>query len=262
MADSDEERLVGSDRVLAVLIELAKHPAGITLDELAQALASSKPTVHRALASLRRAGLADQLGRGVYLLGDEFLRLAFVNHAARPEITRIEPMLKEIATTFRETAHYAVLDGWDVVYRAKVDPPEGAVRLTSTVGGRNPAYRTAVGQLLLSMSIASEDELSAWVGDRQLEAKTQNSITSVSALYERLRLTRERGYGADDQETDVGVNCVALPLYLDGAAAPAGAVSVSALAFRYPIERLVESIPALRGIIEAHLGAGAAGPSR
>ena len=74
--NDNEERLVGADRVIAVLTELAEHPLGVTLDELAGILNSSKPTVHRALATLRRAGLADLMGRGVYVLGDEFVRLA------------------------------------------------------------------------------------------------------------------------------------------------------------------------------------------
>src|SRR3954470_18067782 len=97
------EKLVGADRVIAVLVELAEHPLGITLDELASTLKSLKPTVHRALATLRRAGLADLLARGVYVLGDEFLRLAFRNYADRPESARIEPVLAELARRDGET---------------------------------------------------------------------------------------------------------------------------------------------------------------
>ncbi|WP_259460397.1 helix-turn-helix domain-containing protein [Pseudarthrobacter phenanthrenivorans] len=56
------ERLVGSDGVLAVVLELARHPGGISLDEMTTLIDAAKPTVHRALASLRRAGLAGQDG--------------------------------------------------------------------------------------------------------------------------------------------------------------------------------------------------------
>lgn len=137
-AENSEERLVGADRVIAVLTELADHPLGVTLDELASTLHSSKPTVHRALATLRRAGLADMTGRGVYVLGDEYLRLAFRNLDGRPETARIQPLLEELAATCGETAHYAVLSGTDIVYRAKMDPPQGAVRLTSVIGAATP----------------------------------------------------------------------------------------------------------------------------
>lgn len=95
--------------------------------------------------------------RGVYVLGDEYLRLAFHNFDGRPETVRVQPLLEAVAAEFGETAHYAVLAGHDIVYRAKMDPPVGAVRLTSVVGGRNPAYRTAVGKALLSTQIAGLD---------------------------------------------------------------------------------------------------------
>jgi IclR family acetate operon transcriptional repressor len=245
----DTDRLVGADRVLAVLAELARHPEGIGLDDLARELSSSKPTVHRALATLRRAGFATQVSRGVYQLGDEFLRLAFVHQAARPDTVRIEPALQELATRYGETAHFAVLDGTDVVYRAKVDPPTGSVRLTSDVGGRNPAYRTAVGKMLLSGFIDSEGALQKWLGDTPLVTRTPKSIDSLERLWTELALTRQRGYAVDDEENEVGINCVAVPLPASAGLRQAGAISISALAFRFPLSRLVTEVPRIRATV-------------
>jgi IclR family transcriptional regulator, acetate operon repressor len=253
--EQDEERLVGSDRVLAVLIELAQHPTGITLDDLAQKLQGSKSTVHRALASLRRARLARQLGRGVYVLGDDFFRLAFLNHADRPEGILIEPILQELAQRYGETTHYAVLDGTDVVYRAKVDPPQGGVRLTSVVGGRNPAYYTAVGKLLMSYEISSEQELRNWLGTDVIPPRTPHSITTVRELWKELQATKERGFAIDDQESELGVNCVAVPVRMDHAMPLTGGVSVSALAFRLPLERLVAQVPDIQATVNGNVQA-------
>ena len=253
---SDDERVVGSDRVLAVLLELAEHSSGITLDELAQKVNGSKPTVHRALASLRKAGLASQSARGVYELGDEFLRLAYRFQDARPETARIEPLLRELATEFGETAHYAILDGSQVVYRAKVDPPIGAIRLTSTIGGRNPAYCTAVGKLLLSFHVNSLQQLQTWLDGAELPRRTEKTLVTPAALYDEIALSRERGYGVDDQENEVGVNCIALPVFLEPGRPVTGAVSISGLVYRRSLASLVSSADIVRGIIEAHLGAG------
>jgi DNA-binding IclR family transcriptional regulator len=244
-AKQQDERLVGSDRVLAVLVELAAHPAGATLDDLAGALNSPKSTVHRALASLRKASLAEQTARGVYALGDEFFRLAFRNYESRPETVRLEPLMQSLSAEYGETVHYAVLDGKEVVYRAKVDPPQGAVKLTSTVGGRNPAYRTAVGKLLLSQIITTKPELRAWLGDDNLVPKTPSTITDPDAFFAELQATRARGYGVDDQENEPGINCVAVPVFSGASGVPAGAISVSALRFRYPLEKLLDSVPSL-----------------
>jgi IclR family acetate operon transcriptional repressor len=249
MADSpDGERLVGADRVLAVLVDLAEHPAGVTLDELAGRLSSPRSTVHRALASLRRARLATQTGRGRYMLGDDFIRLALKNQAGRPDTERIEPVLAKLVERFGETAHFALLEGRDVVYRAKVDPSQGAVRLSSTVGGRNPAYRTAVGKLLLSQILPDRDAFDSWLPEEPLEAPTAHTITDPDALWRELVTTRERGYATDDQENELGVNCVAVPVGSTAVRAAEGAVSVSALAFRTPLRRLVEAVPEILAI--------------
>jgi len=241
--------LVGTDRVLAVLLELARHPQGVGLEEVARAVDSSKPTVHRALASLRRAGLAAQDGRGHYLLGDEFLRIAFAHHEARPDNVRIQPILQRLAEHFGETVHYAVLDGHDVVYRAKVDPAAGAVKLTSTVGGRNPAHCTAVGKLLLSYQLSDQDAVATWVGDQPLEARTPTTVTTVAGLHAHLTKIRTLGYGTDDQENEPGINCLAVPVFMNSPTVPSGAISISAMAYRTPLQRLVEELPAIRRVV-------------
>ncbi len=249
MTELSADRLVGADRVLAVLSELARRPDGVGLDEMARAMASPKPTVHRALAALRRAGFAVQDGHGRYVLGDEFLRLAFAHHEARPDHIRVQPILKALSERYGETAHYATLDGVSVVYRSKIDPPTGAVRLTSVVGGRNPAHTTAVGKLLLAHALPTEQAVRAWIGDRALPAPTGRSLTTAEQLHAELARTRERGYGVDDQENEPGVNCLAVPIHLTSATAPSGAVSISALAYRTPVDKLAADLPAIRAIV-------------
>jgi IclR family transcriptional regulator, acetate operon repressor len=64
-----------------------------------------------------------------------------------------------------------------------------------------------------------------------------------------LDLVRERGFALDDQENEVGVNCLALPAFLTSPTVPSGAVSVSALAYRTPLEALVDAVPLIRSII-------------
>lgn len=259
--DADEPaRLVGADRVLAVLAELAARPEGATLEDLAQRVQSPKPTVHRALSALKRARFAQQTGRGVYLLGDEFIRLALRHQQSRPETAVIEPALRRLTDLLGETTHFAVLEGAEVVYRAKVDPPEGGIRLTSSVGGRNPAYRTAVGKLLLAWNLADRGALEERLGTGPWEARTPNTITDLDRLWAELQLTRTRGYAIDDQENELGVNCIAVPVRFDsspqraGTLQPTGAVSVSALAFRFPIDRLIAEVDTIQSIVDEAAG--------
>jgi IclR family transcriptional regulator, acetate operon repressor len=248
--DRESERLVGADRVLAVLAELARHPDGVGLDEMARAVRSPKPTVHRALAALRRASFAGQDGYGRYVLGDEFLRLAFAHHEARPDHVRVLPVLRRLCERYGETVHYATLDGRSVVYRSKLDPASGAVRLSSVVGGRNPAHTTAVGKLLLAFQLRDLAAVRAWVGDVPLATPTARSIGTAERLAAELETVRGRGYATDDQESDPGVNCLAVPAYLTSPTVPSGAISISGLAYRTPLPTLEAEVPAILAIVE------------
>jgi DNA-binding IclR family transcriptional regulator len=247
--DGDPKRLVGSDRVLAVLTELALHAEGVGLDDLARAVDSPKPTVHRALSALRRAGFASQDARGHYVLGDEFLRLAFTHHELRPEHVRVKPALTALAERFGETSHYAVLADRSVVYRAKVDPPVGAMRLTSTIGGRNPAHCTAVGKMLLAHALPDDAAVRTWAAAVPLVARTENTIVDADALCEELAEVRKRGYAVENQENELGVNCLAVPVWLTSPTQPSGAISVSGLTYRTPISALVEAADDIRDIV-------------
>ncbi|KQR39341.1 IclR family transcriptional regulator [Microbacterium sp. Leaf159] len=252
-APQDEERLVGADRVLAVMIALSEHPTGATLEEVAHSVGATKSTVHRALATLRRAGLATQLGRGVYILGDEFYRIAFRSYSLRPEGVLIQPALDELSRRFGETVHFAVLDGVEVVYRAKVDPPTGAIRLTSVVGGRNPAHATGVGKVLLAETVNSEDELRSLLGD-EYPQRTPATINSAEKLWAELELTKERGYGVDDQESEAGINCVAVPVRLGPGLPPIGAISISGLTFRTPLAQMIARLDEINSVVHDYRG--------
>ena len=247
-----DERVVGADRVLKVLKHLGEYPDGVGVEELARAVESPKSTVHRALGALRRAGLAEQDTGGRYRVGVELLRIAFDYHARRPEHIAVQPLLEDLAARFGETTHLVVLEGRSIVYLAKVDPAVGAVRLSSSVGGRNPAHLTGIGKCLLAFGLESRSTLQEWIGDRPLERRTPNSVVSVAALARELEITRRRGFGTDDQESEAGVNCIAFPVWMQEGAMPSGAVSVSGIAYRTALPTLIEAAPEIEETIERH----------
>ncbi|GAA1643423.1 IclR family transcriptional regulator [Actinoplanes couchii] len=158
-------------------------------------------------------------------------------------------MRNALCDRYGETVHYAVLDGRSIVYRAKLDPRVGAVRLTSVVGGRNPAHCTAVGKLLLAAALPTEQAVRDWVGDQPLATPTDRSIATVEQLHAELERVRVTGYGAEDGETEPGVNCLAVPAYLTSPTVASGAISISSLSYRTPAQKLVDELPVIRAIV-------------
>jgi DNA-binding IclR family transcriptional regulator len=248
----------GADRVLSVFKSLARYPRGVTLDELAELTGSPKSSVHRALATLRRAGLAEQDRDGRYRFGMEALRIAFAYYEGLDQRLLMQPALDTLAERFGETAHYAHLDGGEVVYVAKVMRHDhDGVRLGSRVGGRNPAHCTGVGKLLLAFTLPSEDAVATYASAHPLVARTAATLVTPAALHADLEGVRARGYSIDREENEAGVGCVAMPVYVGPGSEPSGAVSVTTIMRRTPLETLLERVDEMRDILRAHLPAEA-----
>ncbi len=245
----------GTERALAVLKELARHPDGVALEELSRALDAPKSSVHRALSLLVRSELAFRPAAGQYILGAEFVRLAYAFHEAATEPRLVGPCLQELADTYGETAHYAELTGREIVYRAKVTPRMGSVHMTSTVGGRNPAYCTGVGKALLASRVQEAPDPEALIAEYgPFERRTEHTLTTAVGLLADLRRTHERGYALDDEESEMGINCIAFPLFRASPSIASGAISVAALRHRMDLDELEVGAEEIRATIHRHLG--------
>jgi IclR family transcriptional regulator, acetate operon repressor len=247
--------LAGADRVLATLRHLGARPDGARLHELAAELHSPRSSVHRALGTLQRADLVEQDDEGRYRLGYGFLQLAFNYYEQLDDVERVRPVLAELADYYGETAHFAVLRDCQVVYIAKVQSARSRVNLTSVIGGRNPAHCTGVGKVLLAHRLQDRASVSGFVSRAgPLERRTDRTLVTARRLHDEFETIRARGYGLDEEESERGVNCIALPLFLARSAVPAGAISITALAQRKPVDQLVASLGEAIRIIRARLG--------
>jgi len=132
-----------------------------------------------------------------------------------------------------------VLDGAEVVYQDKLDASH-SIKLSSAIGGRNPAHATGVGKALLAWTYPTDQAVQAWATVwAPLEARTRRTITSVRRLADELAQVRQRGYALDLEENETGVRCAAVPIFL-GRPVPVAAVSVTVLGTRAEADRLAE----------------------
>jgi IclR family transcriptional regulator, acetate operon repressor len=250
-----EDQPTGADRVLATLKVLAGRPEGAGLHDLARQLASPKSSVHRALAALRRAGLVDQDRSGRYWVGWELLHLAFDYYEHLDNVNRVRPALVALSERFGETVHYATLEGAEVIYQAKVQPPTSLFHMCSSVGGRNPAHCTGVGKAILAFELNDRAAVGCFVAEHgPLVALTANTIVDAEALHKELAATRRRGYGLDREERELGVVCLGVPVFFASTTVPAGAISIAVVAHRTPLHELQNRAGEIREIIRRELG--------
>jgi len=238
--DSEESPVTSVDRALRILTAIGEAPRGLSLDELWGRLRIPKSSLHRILAALKyRRFVSQPEPGGPYFLGTELLATAFRFHDTLDLRALVHPLLTRITAELNETTHMAVLDGAEIVYQDKIEASH-SIKLSSVIGGRNPAHATGVGKALLAWSYPDETALAEWAARwGPLPERTPRTITSVALLAQQLALVRERGYALDMEENETGVRCAAVPIFL-GTAVPAAAVSVTVLGARAETGRLSE----------------------
>jgi len=214
-----------------------------TLSDLAAHLGQSKATVFRVLHTLEQFGyLAKDAASGRYALG---LRLhALGSSAMRNEQLRWQslPPLQDLAEGTGETVHVGILhDG--VVVTVQIVEGTRAVRMHSVVGKRSPAHASALGKVLLAY--LPDAEVDGIVAQRGLARFTPNTITEAGTLREALHRARLDGFARDEEEIEIGLRCLAVPI-TDSTGRPTAALAVSAPAARMDAAHAAALLPRVK----------------
>jgi DNA-binding IclR family transcriptional regulator len=152
------------------------------------------------------------------------------------------PFLEELVRCRPETAHLVIRDGDQVVYIDKISGTKTrSVGIVSYVGKRNPLHCTGVGKCILAYS---SDDLIERILTGTLDRYTNNTITDPAELRLELEDIRKRGYSLDREEIEIGLKCVAAPIF--GLRSQLiGAISLSCPSSIMPDEEMLKMIPSV-----------------
>jgi IclR family acetate operon transcriptional repressor len=208
------------------LLEALAGGAELGVTELAQRTDLVPSTVHRLLATLSKRGyVAQSADTGRYRLGYKVAEIAGGLEQGLAHLRAVaRPHLERISEQTGETVNLVVLDGERVVY---VDQVEGTrrVRMFTAVGTAAPAHTTGSGKAILAYG--TPGAAAALYADREpLERLTPGTLVTVAELEDDFARIRARGYALDEEEHEIGVGCIAAPVF-DAAGAPVAAISVS-----------------------------------
>lgn len=182
---------------------------GVGLSDLARRAGLSKSTAFRLLATLQANGAVERAGNA-YRLGEMIQDLGQTSESEYQGWVRdaLTPYLASLYDYTRQTVHLAMLEGTDVVYLNKLYG-HVAVKSPSRIGGRVPAYCTAVGKVLLSQNPqAVEGSI-----ERGLRRWTQNTITDPEDFRAEISEVKRRGLAYDREEVTMGLSCVGAPVF-------------------------------------------------
>lgn len=200
------------ERAFAILDQLRDAPRSVSLQELARSTDLSTTTVHRLLATLKKCEAVDQEPESrKYRLS---LKMLLYGKAALDRYdwrTRTHSILGQLAKDVGETAFMGTLDHLDLVYIDHVDSLDHELRISPQIGRRQDAHTTAMGKVLLAH--LREDVIERYLQQPSLPRRTQHSITDPKLLRTELARVRASGYAVDRQESEIGISCVAAPIY-------------------------------------------------
>lgn len=201
-------------RGLAVLTELAAMGAPATLVTLSERTHVPKSTLVRLLSVMTELNYVTRTdARPAFWLGPAVMPLGRA-YAASLDITAVaRPVLAGLAAESGQTANLGILDGTEIVHLCVVEP-DRPIRFLAAPGSRDGTYHTGLGKLLLAY--LDPADVPAHVPPEPYPARTSRTIRHHAGLAAALAEIRRAGYAFDDQEGDLGVRCLAVPVRVGG----------------------------------------------
>jgi DNA-binding IclR family transcriptional regulator len=242
-AGKDDARTDMVGKALGLLVLLGDEPRGASAAELSRRAELPFSTTYRLLGSLTRDGFVDyepdgrryHLGLRVFQLGQRVS-----NHHGFAGTAL--PILRRVTEKTGEATILSVRDGHHHLTVNKVDGPQ-TFRVTSDPGHLGALHTTSVGKALVAF--AEDAERQRLVEGLELEPLTEFSITDRDAFRADIEAVRRRGYAVMDEENELGMRAVAVPVF------NAQGYAFASLATAVPVFRLsLEDLVALVSVLQ------------
>jgi IclR family pca regulon transcriptional regulator len=194
-------------RGLRVLSAFDADNAGLNIAQLSLRTGIPRAAVRRCLYTLVKLGYVSEGPR--FTLRPKVLSLAHAQLATVTPWAATQPVLDRCRDRLHESCSLAVLDGDEVHYVARSE----RVRIMSIalrVGSRLPAYCTSMGRVLLAQ--LDDAQLSTYFDQAEISERTERTITDRARLRELIDGVRRARYAVVDQELELGLRSIAVPV--------------------------------------------------
>ena len=199
------------EKALSILELAINEGRNLGVTEISRKLGMGKGTVHRILSTLKaRRFFYQSKSTKLYGLGVRTLEIGMVSKREKYLRNAIAPFLMDLHEKCKETVNAAMWEYNEIRYIYRLESEE-MLRISTSAGARFPGYCAATGKIFLSY-MSDEDIRQIYGRKNGLKKLTERSISSVGALIQEIEKVRVNQLAIDDEETLVGVYCVAAPV--------------------------------------------------
>lgn len=238
----DRDHMLGLEKGLAVIACFDAGRQRLSIADVARLTGLTRATARRCLITLHRLGYAETDGR-LFSLTPRVLRLGYAYLSSTPLTAILQSALERLSEAIGESASASILDGTEIVYVARA-ATRRIMSVGLSVGIRLPASCTSMGRVLLAA--LEPDEARRRIEASPRRALTAQTITDPDRLMACLDQVRAEGHALIDQELEVGLVSIAVPV-IDRTGRTLAAINVGTHASRFPPATLVSDIlPRLR----------------
>jgi IclR family pca regulon transcriptional regulator len=205
----DPNFMMSLARGLTVIQAFSQKKRQLTISQLSTKTGLSRAAVRRCLYTLAKLGFAGSDDGRHFYLGPRILALGYSYIASMPLATAAQPVLERMSHELHESCSISTLDRCDIIYVARANVTR-IMSIDLGVGSRLPAFCTSMGRVLLASLPAESVE--SYLNQTELKPFTERTITSVEKLRQVLRLVSRNGYSIVDQELELGLRSLAVPI--------------------------------------------------
>jgi IclR family pca regulon transcriptional regulator len=224
---------------LAVIEAFDTRTPSMTLSEVAKRTGLSRGTARRLLLTLVHLGYAGFDGKR-FGLQPRALSLGFAYLHSQNLWQLGQPYMVELVERVHESCSIAVLDRTEIVYVARVPTSVRIMSINLGIGTRLPAFATSMGRALLAALPAEEVEL-LLTHASPLAKYTPKSVVDPTALLREIDVVRRQGWALVDQELEMGLRSIAVPI-VDASGRAVAALNIGTHASRWPIQKLTQEV--------------------
>lgn len=226
-----------------ILKLLGRQPDGLKAADIARELDIPVTTTLRIMTTLHLEGLARKLG-GRYELGPVLIQLGNSALAGTEIREQALPLLQILTADTDETSHLAIpCDGRALIVAVQDSPHP--LRAASRPGFLAELHCSSTGKIFLTYLYRAK--LPGLFVNERPTRRTSYTLTNLSDMKREVALTAKRGFSLDNEEFNLGVRCLAAPVFSSDGTVVA-AIGITAATLRFTKERIPEMAGKVRAV--------------